>query len=226
MLGDKIPFIDQLSYFGGNISGNPTKCRNRYQDLEEFVIEATEEMSKDIRITHCFMNWLSFYGRILSPSKFRSLLKEHKHNPVILAAFLAILKDTSSKKQQWNILAPFVSRAKSELLFPNLPKPKQGINPYFERVGIITYPLTVDTEKFLISPNYVMQHCPEIKFRASGLDPVPADLKAYLEKEKPKSLYEIAKATHHFRMQINKTYKNLSHFGLCDGSLLRHAKMA
>ena len=69
------------------------------------------------------------------------------------------------------------------------------------------YPLLADQKKFLVGSSFTLNQCPEIKFRALDLDPVPADLRAYLEKNTPTSLYEVAKATHHFRAQIYLHYR-------------------
>ena len=56
MFTNKQVFLDQLSYFGGNISGNASAVNDEYQDLEEFVISGTLHMSKDVRVTHCFLS--------------------------------------------------------------------------------------------------------------------------------------------------------------------------
>lgn len=213
-------FLDQLAYLGGNISGNAAAAKIEYQDIEEFVISATLHMSDDVRVTHCFLSWLSFYGSLLSPSKIRRLLKEKPFDPSVFGAFLALLENHSLRKNQWSILEPFTKRTQNQLLFPDLPKPKGPLNPYFNKFGIIAHLLKADPKKFLIDSSFVLNECPEIKFRASDLDPVPADLQAFLKKQTPKTLYEVAKATHHFRAQIYSHYRYLSHFGICDGSLL------
>jgi len=214
-------FVDQLIYFGGNLSGSPDVVEKRYQDLEEFVVSATLHMSDDVRVTHCFLTWLSFYGSLLSPSKMRRLLSSGiPFDSSILGALLGILREKSLRKSQWEILWPFVKKAKNRILFPELPEPRKNLNPYFKEVGILAHFLGPDPKKFLVTPSFVLKSCPEIRFRASDLDPVPADLLAYLEKEEPKTLYEVAKVTHHFRAQIYSHYRYLSHFGICDGRLL------
>jgi hypothetical protein len=223
---NKNQFINQLAYFGGSISGDPAGIASSYQDLEEFVASATLHMSDDLRVTHCFLTWLSFYGYLLSPSKLRRILKDVQFEPVVLGAFVSILMEESPRKSQWKILSSFLKRTSNRLLFRDLPTPKQTFNAHFKKVGIIAHPLNPDTQKFLIKTEFVLNHCPEIKYRAMGLDPVPSDLRAYLEKEKPGSLYEIAKATHHFRAQVNIHYKMFSHFGIFDGSLLTQKSAA
>jgi hypothetical protein len=213
-------FLDQLAYFGGNISGNAGRLEARYQDIEEFIVSATNRMSDDVRITHCFLTWLSFYGGLLSPSKLRRLLIDKKYNKSVLGAFVSILKDVSFRKKQWELFSPLVKKGSHRDLYPDLPAPRQSINSHFKKFGIIAHPFKPNEPKFLVPLGALFQRCPELKYRASGLDPVPSDLRAFLEKESPHSLYEVAKATHHFRAQVYQHYKSFAHYGICDGSLL------
>lgn len=214
-------FLNQLAYFGGNISGDPGSVRDQYLDLEDFVILATHHMADDPRVTHCFLTWLEFYGTLLSPSKLRKLLDSKPFDPVVLGAFLSVIKSVSLRKKQWTIINPYVKRIKTQVLFQSLPPPRQETNPHFKSVGLLAHPFKFEPEKFLVSLPFILEQCLEIKYRAMGVGPVSADLRSYLEKQTPQTLYEVAKATHHFRSQINLNYKNLSHFGIFDGSLLR-----
>ena len=130
------------------------------------------------------------------------------------------------RKDQWNILLPFIKKTTHQTLFPNFPSPKQSLNPHFKSVGLIAHLFSSEPKKFLIALPFILNNCPEIKYRAIGIGTVIADLRSFLEKESPQSLYEIAKKTHHFRAQIYLNYKVLSQFGLFDGSLLKQKSAA
>lgn len=207
-------FLERLAYFGGNIYTAPESVRTTYQDLEEFFIDATIFMSKDIRVTQCFLAWLSRYSILLSPSKIRRLLKTKEFDAAVLGAFISLIQETFSHTSHWNILKKYIRKEQNILLFPNLPVPKLKQNVHFKKVGIVAHSFSLSIQKYLISPESIPQRCPEIYYRTLGITPVAADLRVFLEKTiSPVTAYYIAKITHHHRAQIYHFYKLMQIWG-------------
>ena len=209
-------FVKQLCYFGGNLSSGARDVGGVYLDLEDFFLEATLSMGLDPRVTQCFLTWLVKYGIILSPSKIRRLLREgRKVDPAVLGAFIDILEANNRQKKHWKIIRKFVHKTKTHLLFLQLPAPLPSkINPYFSKYGILTYAFQLDESKYLRPAFAILSSCPEIRYRAVGTGIPAADLRSFHEKHPDiRSVYEIAKRTHHSRTSIYLSYRMFEDLG-------------
>ena len=71
----KNDFLERLSYFGGAIIVSTGETSKRYQDLEQFVVDATRIMSEDVRVTQCFLNWLTPIWCIALPFKTTKIIE-------------------------------------------------------------------------------------------------------------------------------------------------------
>lgn len=209
-------FANKLCYFGGNLTSGEGDAGRDYLDLEDFFLEATLNMGQDPRVTQCFLTWLVKYGIILSPSKIRRFLREgRKVDPAVLGAFIDILEANNRQKKHWKIIRKFVHKGKQHLLFPQLPSPLQSkINPYFSKYGVLTYAFHLDASKYLKPASAVNSSCPEIRYRALGTGIPAADLRSFHEKHPDiRSVYEIAKRTHHPRTSIYLSYRMFEELG-------------
>jgi hypothetical protein len=208
--------VKKLCYFGGNLSSGAGDIGQGYLDLEDFLLEATLNMGQDSRVTQCFLTWLIKYGIILSPSKLRRLLKQGREvDHAVLGAFVDILEANNRQKKHWKIIRKFVHKAKGHLLFPQLPPPLPNkANPYFLKYGIRTYMFQLDESKYVQPAAAILNSCPEIKYRAMGTGIPAADLRSFHEKHPDiRSVYEIAKRTHHPRTSIYLSYRMFEELG-------------
>ncbi len=183
----KHSFLDKLIYLGGNLGIQAPLAQ--YIDLEEFIAEGTYRLEKDIRIKNSFYNWIYCFAPYFSPSKLRRIIKnlESPYSKETLAEIIAVIQSHPLNDQNWKILLPY---GKKSINFKFTPNPK----------------------KYLKTNEYILRHCPEIRFRVEGSSPVLADLKAYLAKNKKyKSLYEIAKYTFNPRNRINHEFKLMNY---------------
>ena len=205
-------FVNRLVYFGAALSGNPVQFADEYQDLESFVLEASLNLSFDTRVTQAFIHWLARYGCLLSPSKMRRLIVSGTpYEPALLGVVIDIIQDNAVRLQNWVLLKPFLKKGKIASLFPNLPTPRKNLNPYFERWGLAAPSMKEPADKYLLPCLNVFKKCPELHYRAEGVSPVAADIRAFQDKNRKRtqSLYQIAKQIHHPRAQVNGFYRQL-----------------
>jgi hypothetical protein len=195
MQSDK-QFYDKLNYLGGNLSLTPKL--DYYVDLEVFFLECTQYLNRDTRTSLTILNWLYRYTTILSPSKIRRLIKNNKieYNKFGLTYIFSILSDYSLIKTNWNILKPYCNETlHSSLKIPIKFKP--------------------NLEKYLKESKYVIEHCPEIYWRAHGVHQVASDIKSFLIKNNQKiSLYQLAKMIHSPKSRVNYFYNSFNKFGI------------
>jgi hypothetical protein len=178
-------FLNKLIYFGGNLGIRPPL--KEYTDIEEFIIDASKFMSHDTRARQCFYNWLHQFAPYISPSKLRRIIKVKKYNSKELAVFVEILETHPLNSQNWKILKPFCE-------------------------GNSIKKFIINKKKYLKTNSYILKKCPELKYRVDGNNPVAADLKAYLQKNKKfQSLYMLAKETFNPRNRINYEYELLAY---------------
>ncbi|MGE4233502.1 MAG: hypothetical protein AB7F43_09255 [Bacteriovoracia bacterium] len=208
-------FIDRLAYFGGAITANPSKVSDDYQDLEQFVIDATMMMADDVRVTQCFLNWLVRYGVLLCPSKLRRLLKTSKYDKSVLGVFFLYLVQNDLRPTRWNILKRMgKKRERMESLFPHLPVPKSTLNENFKQYGILAHAMTPNPAKYLLPAESVLKQCPEIAYRALMIGTVASDILSFVKKApESKTPYEIAKCIHHHRAQVYSVVQTMERVG-------------
>jgi hypothetical protein len=209
-------FLAQLIYFGASLSGADIKvCRKEYQDLELFFLEATLNMSWNVRVTNAIISWVHRYGVLLSPSKLRRLLKTTPHDSAVMGALIFMIKESDPRASRWRILNSFLKKNKqSALLFPHLPPPVSNENPHFKKYGIIAHALPPNPDKYLLPQQTVLQNCVEIRNRAQMVNTVAADVFSAIEKDLTlQSSYEVANRVHHHRAQVHAVITLGQRFG-------------
>lgn len=179
-------FLSKLNYLGGNL-GLSIKIEE-FVDLECVFLESTLYIEKDDRIKQTVINWLYRYGSLLSPSKIRRLTKSHDYDPHILSQLVSHLIEVKIVKPNWQILIEY----------------KNEKNIKFKE----------NYEKYLKRNDFILKNTPELRYRAEGRSQVIADILAYTQKRKIKSLYELAKIIHSPRNRVNESYRQLIKFGL------------
>jgi hypothetical protein len=218
-------FVSRLAYFGAAINGDYKQIETEYQDLEAFVLEASSNLSSDTRVTQAFILWATRYGCLFSPSKLRRLIRDGTpYDRATLGAILEIVQASEARLQSWKILKPYLKKAKDEPpLFPHLPRPRSGLNPYFQKWGILAPALNESENKYLLPSQTVFKRCPELRYRAEGVTLVAADVRAFKDKNPgPEfSLYKIAKLTHHPRAQVNGYVRQLFRLDFFDSKMIQ-----
>ncbi len=211
----KIDFQNRLAYFGGAITANPSEAQGQYQDLEQFVVDATQMMSYDVRVTQCFLNWLIRYGVLLCPSKIRRLLKTCNYDQAILGVFLMYLMKNDPHPKRWSLLKKYTKKnLQGSPLFSHLPAPINNTNEYFKKYGILVQEMKPHPEKYLLPAEAVLKRCPEIAHRGMMIGTVASDLLSLIQKEPTiKSAYKIAKKIHHHRAQVYSVVKTMEQVG-------------
>ncbi|MEI8347092.1 MAG: hypothetical protein WCG27_06475 [Pseudomonadota bacterium] len=210
-------FLNRLIYLGGRLSVDSETIPVIYVDLEKFVIDATLFMDIDTRVTTTFIYWLKRYGTLLSPSKIRRIIKASPFNPFVLTVFLAILENRKERQQNWKIIKSFCKKHKKgvELFATSAFISNDNRCPYFQHAKIIYKNTPAEDEmKFLKEKNFILNSCPEIRYRAQGCTQVIADLRAYLNKHELKTLYKAAKETFNPRSRINQSYRFIQMMGI------------
>lgn len=207
-------FVDRLTYFGAALNGDFKRFESEYQDLELFILEASLNLSHDTRVTQAFIHWVARYGCLVSPSKLRRLIQEGtKYDPTVLGVILDVIQASEGRLQSWKILKPHLKKSKSErLLFPHLPRPRSGLHPVFQKWGIVAPGMNEAEKKYLLPSLSVFKRCPELRYRAEGISPVAADVRAFKDKSRGTevSLYRISKTIHQPRAQVTGFYRQLS----------------
>lgn len=214
-LSQKINFINQLAYFGGAITANPSQISSGYQDLEQFVVDATLMMADDVRVTQCFLNWIIRYGVLLCPSKLRRLLKTSDYDKAVLGAFLLYLTQNDQRPKRWTILQKMTrKKAQKEPLFQKLPIPRSNLNKNFKEYGLITYSMLPNPSKYLLPADIVLKQCLEIANRAMMIGIVASDVLSLMKKHpNVNTAYEIAKRIHHHKAQVYSVVKIMERVG-------------
>jgi hypothetical protein len=199
-------FFSQLSYFGANLSGGDlTQVSSSYQDLELFFLQATLEVSRDVRTTQAILNWTERYGVLLCPSKLRRLLKDGvEYNTENLGALISIIRENDSRPQKWDLIRPYTKKKRVlSLLFSQLPKPTK-LNPHFSKFGVLAPLMPSDPDKYLLPPQTVLTNCLELQNRANFVGTLASDVRSALEKHPGiKTSYELAKMINHHRPQVH-----------------------
>lgn len=190
-------FSAKLKYLGGNItSSEPAPVE--YIDLEKFVLEATNYMFEDYRLTRCMEYWMHRYTKYLSPSKIVKISKGNNFNPFVLGALLEIGLGEKWKNGRFGVVAKIIkiSNKKIQNLILNAPEPRTKDSVWI-KYGIHAPLFSVDEEnKNLKSFPYMCENIFEMKYRLDGhLIPV-ADIKAYLARNGMTSIYRVAKDTY------------------------------
>lgn len=207
-------FADRLAYFGAALNGDFKRFEVEYQDLELFILEASLSLSHDTRVTQAFMHWISRYGCLISPSKLRRLIQEDiPYDSAILGVILDVIQSSEGRLQSWKILKPHTKKVKGErTLFSHLPRSGIGLHAVFQRWGIVAPSMNEPEKKYLLPSLSAFKRCPELRYRAEGISPVAADIRAYMDKnpEPETSVYRIAKSVHQPRAQVNGFYRQLS----------------
>lgn len=207
-------FVDRLAYFGAALNGDLKRFETEYQDLELFILEASLNLSHDTRVTQAFIHWVARYGCLISPSKLRRLIQEGtEYDPTMLGAILEVIQASEGRLQNWKILKPRLKKAKGErLLFPDLPRPRSGLNPFFQKWGILAPAMNEPEKKYLLPSQAVFKRCPEIRYRAEGTSAIAADIRAFKGKNRnaETTLYRLAKMIHQPRAQVNGFYRQLT----------------
>lgn len=210
-----LDFVNKLIYLGGNLGIADISYKKKYIDLEKFFVDGTLFLNKEPRVMVTFIHWLRRYGVLLSPSKLRRIIKTNEYDPYLLTIFVSYLEETNIKVQNWKILNPYCKvLTKQERFFRNIPIHSKIYNKHFLKANILAKPIIYDEKKYLKTKEYLLKTVPEIKYRSEGLTQVVADLRAYTDKIKFKSLYEIAKYTYNERTRINQSYKLLNFLGI------------
>ena len=84
------------------------------------------------------------------------------------------------QKQNWLLLNKFLKKhLRPIVLFENLPFPKENQNPHFKKYGILAHPFSLEGRKYLMNRQWVLEKCPELRYRALGVNVVAADLRAF-----------------------------------------------
>jgi len=179
-------FINKFNYLGAAF-GVSTQIKE-YVDLEEFFLEATLYFEIDSRTKQAILNWCAKYAILLSPSKIRRLSVQIKYNNDSLDFIVQFLLANNYVKHNWSILI----------------KRKIKIVINFQE----------NFKKYLKSNTFIIKNVPEIRYRAEGRSQVIADILAFTEKKRFKSLYELAKNIHSPRNRVNETFRQLQFFGI------------
>lgn len=190
-------FSAKLKYFGGNITSSESASA-KYIDLEKFVVDATNYMFEDYRLTRCMEHWMNRYTKYLSPSKIVKVSKDNIFNPFVLGALLEIGLGNKWKRGRFSVVAKIIKTSKKikQNLILSAPAPRTK-DPIWIKYGIHAPLFTLEEEnKNLKSFPYVCENVSEMKYRLDGHYIPVADMKAYLEKNGMASIYRIAKDTY------------------------------
>lgn len=214
----KIPyeqFTKTAQYLGvsintGAILGSPQNIEEQksYTDLEMFILSATYNL-KTSRMAEGILCWLLQYGTLLSPSKLRRLIIDGTpYESAILGAFIKLMIEHKIQSSQLKILTPFIHKKRNPILLFDGPAPIKP-SPYFKKYGVLAPNFKLEVSKFLKSESFILNNCPEIRFRYLFGSIVNADIASYLLRNTLATPYEIAKGTHHHKARVFSVYPKI-----------------
>lgn len=174
-------FIKKFNYFGANLG--LSEYIDSYIDLESFFLELTLHFNDDSRTQQAVLNWCYIFGDLLSPSKIRRVMKKNVYDQKNILLLIKFIHEHGVVLKNWSILGAY-DKALSLSFVPQ-------------------------TKKYLKKISFIEKNCPELRYRIQGNSQVSADIKAYLEKNTFKSMYDIAKNIDSAKNRVNEEYRKL-----------------
>jgi hypothetical protein len=211
-------FGSRLSSLGGRL-GYENYPPSKYIDIEEFFLDATRFVFADERLARCIENWIRTYGFLISPSKVRRLIEKEKHpfDPAVLGVFLNLIGRAKEKQLNLNSLSKFC-RKKKALTYRSGSKVKvrhTDFDPDWIKFNIATQKFIDESQKNLLSFDFVLKNTPEIRNRIESDDILCSDYKSYIEREgRNHSLNSISKRIHSYYSNLHKIYTRFEKFGI------------
>lgn len=193
---------DYLFYMGLSLGEGKPKVVE-YVDIETFFLWLTTQFNES-RIAEGTLCWVRKYGKLLSPSKIRRLVKAGANsNQQVLNGIVNFMVSNDIKSNQLSILK--TPKLKKIIDYGHGVRIRNPLKE-FEVENVLIPNFNLDDNKFLRDEKSVLANNIEIRSRMLFGSCVNADVYSVIKKYPEISRYQIHKLTTHYKKSVNDIF--------------------